>query len=31
MRYVDNVELEYYGNNKVRLGEVYFRESMLNQ
>ena len=28
MRYVDNVELEYYGNNKVRLGEVYFRESI---
>lgn len=28
MRYVDYVELEYYSNNKVRLGEVYFRESM---
>ena len=28
MRYVDNVELELYGNNKIRLGEVYFRESM---
>lgn len=28
MRYVDNVELEYYGNNKVKLGEVFFRESM---
>ena len=28
MRYVDNVELEYYGNNKVRLGEVFFRESI---
>ena len=28
MRYVDYVELEYYGNNKVRLGEVFFRESM---
>ena len=28
MRYVDNVELKYYGNNKVRLGEVFFRESM---
>ena len=28
MKYVDNVELELYGNNKIRLGEVYFRESM---
>ena len=28
MRYVDNVELELYGNNKIRLGEVYFKESM---
>ena len=28
MRYVDNVKLEYYGNNKVKLGEVFFRESM---
>ena len=28
MRYVDYVEIEYYGNKKVRLGEVYFRESI---
>ena len=28
MRYVDYVELEYYSKNKVRIGEVYFRESM---
>ena len=28
MRYVDNVELEYYGNKKVRLGQVNFRESI---
>ncbi len=28
MRYVDNVELEYYGNKKVRIGEVNFRESI---
>ena len=28
MRYVDYVELEYYKNNQVRLGEVYFRESI---
>ena len=27
MRYIDFVELETYGKNKVRLGEVYFRES----
>ena len=28
MRYVDNVELEYYADNKVRIGEVNFRESI---
>ena len=28
MRYVDHVELEYFGNNQIRLGEVFFRESM---
>lgn len=28
MRYVDYVEIEYYGNKQVRLGEVYFRESI---
>ena len=28
MKYVDSVELELYGKNKVRLSEVYFRESM---
>ena len=28
MRYVDSVELEYYGNNKIRLGEVFFRENI---
>ena len=28
MRYVNYVELEYYSKNKVRIGEVYFRESM---
>ena len=28
MRYVDNVELEYYRDNKVRIGEVNFRESI---
>ena len=28
MRYVDYVELEYYSKNKVRIGEVFFRESM---
>ena len=30
MRYVDYVEIEYYGNKQVRLGEVYFRESICN-
>ena len=28
MRYVDTVELEYYADNKVRIGEVNFRESI---
>ena len=28
MRYVDNVELTLYGKNKVKIGEVFFRESM---
>ena len=28
MRYVDNVELEYYRDNQVRIGEVNFRESI---
>ena len=28
MRYVDSVELEYYGNNKIRLGKVFFRENI---
>jgi site-specific DNA recombinase len=28
MRYVDYVELEYYGNKKVKIGEVFFRESI---
>ena len=28
MRYVDNVELEYYADNKVRISEVNFRESI---
>ena len=28
MRYVDNVELTLCGKNKVRIGEVFFRESM---
>lgn len=28
MRYVDTVELEYYTDNKVRIGEVNFRESI---
>ena len=31
MKYVDYVELELYGNNKIKLGEVYFRESMCKQ
>ena len=28
MRYVDNVELTHCGKNKVKIGEVFFRESM---
>lgn len=28
MRYVDNVELTLFGKNKVKIGEVFFRESM---
>ena len=28
MRYVDNVELTLCGKNKVKIGEVFFRESM---
>ena len=28
MKHVDNVELEYYADNKVRIGEVNFRESI---
>ena len=28
MRYIDNVELEYYRDNQVRIGEVNFRESI---
>lgn len=28
MRYIDSVELEYYGNNRIRLGEVFFRENI---
>lgn len=30
MRYVDNVELTLCGKNKVKIGEVFFRESMCN-
>jgi site-specific DNA recombinase len=28
MRYVDNVELEYYKDNQIRIGEINFRESI---
>ncbi|MBP3635771.1 MAG: recombinase family protein [Bacilli bacterium] len=28
MRYIDYVEIEYYGNKQVRIREVYFRESI---